>query len=242
MNPDTTKKDADFYEKGEFSLETWSAPVFFSPIKIRKQLDSFRLEGRKIADIKLVGLNYNLSYEHLESLLLKDSEEYGNCVQKIDFEAPIGICAEIDEPVLIRFEDREVLEILELTDGEHRFSMNSIPWDIKAGTNLPNIDASKFFKECIGRTIKSVELQILNLSERENYFRPLNPAANQTDFVKNIILRFDDDTGLKFSGWLDFCNVDYIDCSNNYVKKTFREVAPAFYDLDELLNTILGDE
>ncbi len=242
MVSDIKKRNFDCFDKGKFSWRAWSAPVLFSPAEIRKRLDVLRLEGRKITDLKLVGLNYCLSYYHLESMLLKEPDESGNNVQSIDLETPIGICAEIDEPMLIRFEDGDVLEIMEETDGEHRISMNRIPWDIKAGTNLPNIDASIFFKDCIGRTIKTVELHTSDLSERENYFQPWNPEAKQSDFVKYIVLRLDDGYGLRFSGWLDFCIVDYIDCSNNYVKKTFKEVAPAFYDLDELIEDLLSNE
>ena len=233
------KTHYDCYENSVFSWRTWSAPILFSPVELKKRLDSFKLEGRKIADLKLVGLNYCLQSYHLESLLLKETDD---AEQIIDYEAPIGIYAEIDEPLLIRFEDGDVLEMLEETDGEHRVSMNRIPWDIKAGTNFPNIDASAFFKDCIGRTITAVELHICDLSERENYFQPWNPAESQTDFVKNIILRFDDGNGLKFSGWIDFCNVDYVDCNNEYVMKPFKEIAPAYYDLDRVLKDLLSDE
>lgn len=238
MNSGAVRNDYDCYENNEFSGNIWSAPVLFSPAEIQKRLDSFRLEARKVTDIKLIGLNYCLQYYNLEALLLKEKGEG----REINYEAPIGIYAEIDEPILIRFEDGCVLEVLEETDGEHRISMNSIPWNIKAGTNLPNIDATVFFKDCIRRTIKSVELVTFDLGEREEYFRPLNTAMNQTDFVKYIILRFDDGNGLRFSGWLDFCSVDYIDCNNNIVKKTFKEVAPSFYDLDETLEYLLGNE
>ena len=237
---DTDKKNKyDCYENGIFCGHVWSAPIIFSPAELKRRLDGFRLEGRKIADLKLVGLNYCLSYDHLEDLLLKDTD---GAEQEIDYEKHIGLYAEIDEPLLIRFEDGDVLEILEETDGEHLVSMNSIPWEIKAGTNLPNIDASAFFKDCIGRTITAVELHICDLSERENYFQPLNASENQTDFVKYIVLRFDDGNGLRFSGWLDFCNVDYIDHNNNFIEKTFREISSAFFNLDEIINDMLNDE
>ncbi len=238
LNSVSVTKNYDCYEKGVFSWRTWSAPILFSPVELKERMDSFRLEGRKIADLKLVGLNYCLQSYNLEALLLKDTD--GN-EQIIDYEAPIGIYAEIDEPLLIRFEDGDVLEILEETDGEHRVSMNRIPWDIKAGTNFPNIDASVFFKDCIGRIITEVELNTCDLSEREDYFQPWNPAEDQTNFVKYIILRFDDGNGLKFSGWLDFCNVDYVDCNNNYIRKTFKEIAPAYYDLDSVLEDVLSE-
>ena len=236
---DTDIKKNDNYKNGIFLGDIWSAPISFSPVELKNRLDSFRLKGRQIADIKLVGLNYCLAYHYLEALLLKDAD---GAEREIDYEKPIAMYAEIDEPMLIRFEDGDVLEILVEKDGEHRISMNSIPWNIKAGTNLPNIDAAEFFKDCIGRTIKDVELHTYDLSERENYFSPIHATEKQTDFVKYILLRFDDGNGLKFSGWLDFCNVEYVDCNNNYVQKPFKEIASAFYNFNELLEDILSDE
>ena len=146
MVSDIKKRNFDCFDKGKFSWRAWSAPVLFSPAEIRKRLDVLRLEGRKITDLKLVGLNYCLSYYHLESLLLKEPDESGNNVQSIDLETLIGICAEIDEPMLIRFEDGLI--------GRRMMNINVGP-GMKPGPKtvcIPNaLVSERFEKECPSR-------------------------------------------------------------------------------------------
>ena len=212
-------------------------------------MDSFRLEGKRIADIKLIGFCYSMSDHILESNIVIETDEYDEFYEyietglEIDYDAPITMFAEIDEPVLIRFADGDVLEVLEECDGEHRVSMNSIPWNIQAGINRPNIDASKFFKDCIGRTITSVEIHTGKNCDKDNIWKSMNTAEYKgKEYVTEIILRFDDGNGLMFYGWIDFCHIVYVDHNNVSITKPFREVASSLFNLEELVADLTSVE
>ena len=139
------KKD---FKDFTFSAREWSAPTMVDPDEIRARLESLKLEGRKIMQMKLIGLSYfhvrdwieSHAYDVLDQL---DEEErqrqssYNNIAPDILF----GRNAVIDEPLLIEFEDGNIFEIETPQQPEFRFSMNCIPWWIDAGTNLPNLDA-----------------------------------------------------------------------------------------------------
>lgn len=49
------KKD---FKDFTFSAREWSAPTMVDPDEIRARLESLKLEGRKIKQMKLIGLSY----------------------------------------------------------------------------------------------------------------------------------------------------------------------------------------
>ena len=216
QNSDSAVKNSyDNFEKGEFSGSVWSAPVIISPEELKNRLRGYRLEGRTIADIKLIGYCYSYAYHILESSVVIESDEYD----------------ENYDP-----EDGDVLELLEECDGEHRVSVNSIPWDIKAGINRPNVDAAVLFKDCIGRIITAVEFYTETYDEKDNIWKTVNTAEYEGEnYVTDIVLRLDDGNGLRFYGWTDYCHVVYVDHNNRLITKPFKEIAPAFYDMEELI-------
>ena len=239
-NDSAIKNSYDNFEKAEFSGSVWSAPVLISPEELKNRLRGYRLEGRTIADIKLVGYCYSLSYYVLESKVVIESDEYDDNYDsvgmEIDYDEPLTMLAEIDEPILIRFEDGDVLELLEECDGEHRVSMNSIPWSIKAGINRSNVDAAVLFNDCIGRTITAVEFYTEKYDEKDNIWKTVNTAEYEgEEYVTDIVLRLDDGNALKIYGWIDFCHVLYVDHNNRPITKPFKEIAPSFYNLEELI-------
>lgn len=106
------------FKDNSFSAQEWSAPSIVSPAEIKSLVESFRLEGRIIKQIKMIGLAYNLRrdwieeraynfYEELDEEVRQEKSDYFNIDPSMDF------CrfAEIDEPLLIEFEDGDVFEI-----------------------------------------------------------------------------------------------------------------------------------
>ena len=241
----TARNHLDCFEDNRFSDKAWSAPVLVSPIKVKLRLSSYGLENRNIADIKLIGCCYCLDFcglgvYDLEKKLLKSTDASGGTCKEIDYDAPMPMLVEIDEPMLIKFTDGDVLELITVTDGEHRVSMNCIPWEIRFGVNHPSVDAAKLFKDCLGRTITSVEFHTAKYSERDDTYSVLETEYEGEDYVTDFILRFDDGNGMKFYGCGDFGYVAYVDSDNCVIKKPFNEIAPALfhlkYYLDDLKN------
>ena len=127
-----TKGNNEF-ENGFFSACEWSAPYIVSPDEIRELVSSFNLEGRKIKEIRIIGLAYNLrrewiedrAYTNLDDKELTEEEKQNQSeYENIDPELQIARFAEIDEPLLVAFEDGDVFEIDIPQEPEYRLSMN----------------------------------------------------------------------------------------------------------------------
>ena len=147
-----------------FSSSEWSAPTMVSVEEIKNQINSFHLVGRKIKELRLIGLSYFLTRDYIENsaynALPEDmSEEERQHKSEYDIINPaleISRHSVIDEPFLIKFEDKETFEIDTPQVPEYRFSMNCIPWFIDSGTNDPNVEANILFEPCIGKEIVEV--------------------------------------------------------------------------------------
>ena len=233
-----------------FSSQEWSAPTLVSPEAIKDLIASFNLEGRIIRRMRMIGHAYNLTrewieeraYNYFSSLDEKDRQnksEYA-CIPP---EVPYSRYAEIDEPFLIEFEDGDTFAIDTPQQPEFRMSMNCIPWGIKAGTNLPNVEADILFSPCMGRRIKTVEVKTYVTDEDPMARIPFDEQKSKRCLVSGIVLRFDDETGLLIEGWIDFCHVVYIDQENNSGLITFDQLQHALYNPEDLhTDTVTGYE
>ena len=112
------EKGQDRFKDYKFSGKAWSAPCLEDPAKIRELLDSFQLVGRKIKKLRMIGLNYTLVRDRIEDSVFgslaglpeeerQSQSDYKNIAPNTLFPRS----AQIDEPLLIMFEDEEVFEI-----------------------------------------------------------------------------------------------------------------------------------
>lgn len=233
-----------------FSSQEWSAPTMVSPEAIKDLIASFNLEGRIIRRMRMIGLAYNLTrdwieeraYNYFSNLDEKDRQNKSEYVC-IPPEVPYSRYAEIDEPFMIEFEDGDTFAIDTPQQPEFRMSMNCIPWEIKAGANLPNVEADILFSPCIGRRIKTVEVKTYVTDEDPMARIPFDEQKSKRCLVSGIVLRFEDGTGLLFEGWIDFCHVVYIDQENNSGLITFDQLQHALYNPEDLhTDTVTGYE
>ena len=228
-----SRKKFDFFKDNTFSGREWSAPTFETASEIKETLGKMRIIGRRIYRMKMIGLNYNLTrdwicemaYKNLSHLHEDERQElsdYKNILPDMEFLR----YSEIDEPLLIEFDDGDVFEIDTPMDPEYRFSMNSIPWHIKAGTNLPNVDANKLFSVCIGKKIVDVEV-----------------TEGKGESASEIIFWLENNTGLCINPLFDYCEVSCIDRNKQCVTIPFRDLKDVLFN-DEDLHTdeVLGFE
>ena len=237
-----------FYSEGKnefkdytFSAREWSAPTIVDPKETKERLADLRLEGRVIKRMKFIGLSYyhvrdwieSHAYDVMDQL---DEEErqkrsdYNNISPDILF----GRHAEIDEPLLIKFEDNDVFEIDTPQEPEFCFSMNCIPWWIHAGTNLPNLDANIFFAPCIGRTITAVEVNTYSTDKDPMFNTFFDEEHSTRELVSNIVLRLDDGNGISIGGSIDYCDVALIDQKKQLLTIPFQELKPALFNWEDL--------
>lgn len=224
-----------------FSAQEWSAPSMVSPAEIKSLIESFKLEGRKIKRLKMIGLAYNLRREWIEERAYNfyeglDEEERQEKSNYLNIESAIPYCryAEIDEPLLIEFEDGNVFEIDTPQQPEFSMSMNCIPWWINAGTNLPNANADILFAPCLGRTVNSVEVKTYETDTDPMFHSTFDDNGTKRELVSAIILHFDNGTGLCIEGWIDFCHVTFMDKQGQGGTITFEELKPALFNWEDL--------
>lgn len=233
----------DNFKNNTFSAEEWSAPFMVSPKEIRKRIDSFALCGRKIKRMRLIGLSYIHTRDRIEDSayqqvkhLPEAERQYRSNYPTIDTDMQFYRCAEIDEPILIGFENGEIFEIDTPQAPEFRMSMNCIPWWIGAGTNDPNIEADILFSPCIGHTIVSVEINTYTTDQDPMTFDFFNEPPFQRELVSNITLRLSNGVGLQIGPCIDYCDVVCVDRDDEWLQLSFRKLKQALFNWEDLHN------
>ncbi len=232
----------DNYKDFTFAAEEWSAPTMVEPDIIRAQMAKLKLEGRKIEKMKLVGHSYSHDRYWIEEYAYNALDqydederhlrsEYNNISRELLFDR----CVDIDEPFLIKFEDGDVFEIETTQVPLFRFSMNRIPWVIRAGTNLPNLDANIVFAPCIGRTIETVEIKTYFTDKDPMPFGDyIDESHSQYELVEAIVLWLDDGNGIRIEGIIDSCWISLINKERKPVTIAFRELKLGLYNWEDL--------
>lgn len=233
-----------------FSSNEWSAPDMVSPEEIRNRVTDFRLEGRTIADIRIIGLSYDHrrdwieehAYRLLEGLdeeIRQEKSTYCNIADDTQYDRYVRI----DEPLLIRFDDEDVFEIDTPQQPEFRMSMNCIPWWIDAGTNLSNADAAVVFSPCIGAKIESVSVNTYITDKDPMFSNYFDERHSTRELVSDIVLWLDNGYGLKIGGWYDYCMVDLVDKENKVVPISFKELKEGLFNWEDLhIDDVTGFE
>lgn len=224
------EKQFDIFTNYTFSGKEWSAPMLEHIGEIKSELKKMNLVGRQIKKIKMIGLSYYLTRDWIESAaynmlshLPEDERQKMSDYKNISPDMEFSRYSEIDEPLLIEFDDGDVFEIDTPQDTCYRFSMNTIPWHIEAGTNLPNADANKLFSVCIGKKI--VEIEVCEYTDG---------FEAEKGFVSRIVLWLENDIGLCIHPVFDYCRVSCINRSNGDVLIPFKDLKDALFNYEDL--------
>lgn len=226
-----------------FSGNEWSAPRMASPVEIQKLIDSFSLCGRKLSRLRLIGHSYpharewveNAAYSRLRDLPDDERERQSN-YRFIDPELQFPRFAQIDDPLLIEFEDDDVFEIDAVQESEFRMSMNCIPWWINTESNPPNADAQMLFSPCIDQTIKAVEVHTYKTKKDPMYFVEFDEPPYERELVSYITLRFENGIGLRIGADIDYCIVECVDYRDEIIGISFSELRRALFNWEDLHN------
>ena len=180
-----------------------------APDEVYACFEQLNLFNKKISKIRAIGLGYNLREDYLEDDYEDDDlNETGSSVsertkQGLPNEKTIPRSVVIDEPIIIFFEDGERLEI-DFSEGSSiRISKNSIPIDIKPGTNENNFDATQFFSCSIGQAIVGIEVKSTTQPPpfTGSYGMQL---ADLPEYIESVCLVLSNATKLEFEAWVDY--------------------------------------
>lgn len=229
--------NTDFMNIDKFSEKEWSAEWLYTPENARREAIALNFKGRKIKRLRFIGLCYDLRRDDIEEyayLRLEGYEEKKrHLLASYDYispEMPFPRAVEIDEPLLIQFEDGDVLEIESPRENEYRMSINHVPWWTHAEINNPNASADVIFSPCIGKCIESVDI-VTDLSEKDPICRLY---GSMSELVSRLEIRFNDGNGMCFSGLDDFCHVAYLNPVNEVGRMPFRQLKEALYNWEDI--------
>lgn len=239
------------FEDNTFSESEWSAPTMVDVAEITDKVNSFNLAGRKIKDIRFVGHCYNLTrdwieeraYSSLESLPEEERQKKSNYANILPETLYLRF-AEIDEPLLIKFDDEtdsddifydgDTLEVDTPQQPEFRLSMNCIPWGINAETNSRNAEAKLLFAPCIGHCIKDIEISTYITEVDPMFHEPFDSKHSKRELVSDITIWLDNEIGICIEGFIDLCHVYCIDKNRNILTISFSELTKALFNWEDL--------
>lgn len=143
------------FKDNTFDFWTWSAPILQTPEEVTAFVHEQKLVGRTIRDIQAVGFAYDWNFHDcfhdiIEAIYKKDRK----ALDSMDFPCAI----EIDEPLLILFEDGDILGIDYSENSSIRMEMNTLPWGISPCINRKNFHADRLFKDILGSRISNIIL------------------------------------------------------------------------------------
>lgn len=234
-------KGQDNFKNFTFSAGEWSAPVMVSADEIRERISKLNLVGRKIKRLRMIGLSYFLTRDRVEdtayglmSDLPQTQRENQSEYKYIPSDLQFLRSSQIDEPLLVQFEDGDVFEIDTPQEADYRFSMNCIPWYIDAGTNQPNVDADRLFSVCLDKKIEDVQIDTEIIYEDPMSHEPFDSNGTGIEIVSRIVLRLEGGVGICINARIDYCEVSCIDENDEIVTIPFRELKEALFNYEDL--------
>ena len=197
------------FKDNMFDFWTWSAPILQTAEEVTAFVHEQKLIGRTIKDIQAVGYGYDWSYDYFYNIIKAIYKKDRKALESMDFPCSI----EIDEPLLILFEDGDILGI-DYSDGSSiRMEMNTLPWDLRPGTNRKNFHADRLFRDILGSRISNIMIASsitqpeftgshgLELAEQTSYLDSVSFLCQKNRQVDNAP---DPLLGFKFESWFDY--------------------------------------
>ncbi len=155
----TEKKRRGTYRK------SWHKRFFRTSKEVRPLIETFNLVGRTVRYIVAVGYGYTWSESDRDELIYLrylelPEEEFAKIDQDIDLPAGVTLdrYVELDEPILLVFDDGDVLALELVGEGFACVGLNTLAVDTEPCINQRNFCANELFHDVVGRTITSVEI------------------------------------------------------------------------------------
>ncbi len=185
------------FTNNTYSYWEWSTPILQTHDELINKIRELKLKGRIVKNLRFVGMAYNWDDDRLSDCVYNTlggmTEEQRKMLKNPKAFLPEGIFllrwAEIDEPLLIEFEDGDVLAIDYSEGSSVRIDMNTIPKNISFGTNRPTAHADKLFNDIIGKEIVAVDVTMSTQSPdfTASYGLTLN---EQTSYIIGFSIRY----------------------------------------------------
>ena|GEM_PF-1950242 len=233
------KVDGDnFFKNNVFSWSSWSADVLQSPEEVYHVFNGLNILGKRIKTIKAVGYGYNLDEVHIEEFIYRYSIDHGKSPKNgkgsidpswYDDSIPFPVWMEIDEPVIIVFDNGDRLEI-DFSEGSSvRISKNCIPFNIEAGINVKNFFADKLFTRCIGETLIGIEVKRVSYPGFFTGSHGIAFQKNQNEYIENVSLLLTGGLKIIFNAFYDYGHVSLANLLGEPVNISLGDLRQALF-------------
>ena len=200
-----------------------------------KTLKSFNLKGKTIKNIRLVGMCYNLdedgatdvAYKYYLNKKVEVDELSCSTYDTIPNEVEFNRYAQIDEPIIIEFDDGDKLEIDYSEASSLKIGLNSLPENIQYGCNIDNVDGNILFSDCIGEQIIGYEVLMQDEFELTYTYtgsHGITNPINQKSYISGFKILLTNCLELHFNSWYDYGEVIVVIRPNDYSKITWKEL------------------
>ena len=144
----------------DFNYREWNVDLIQSPQKLMDTLKSFNIKEKKIKDIKVIGNVFNLVDGLEEEIYKKNLNDEESNVENFKDEYEFKRIVEIDEPIIITFDNGDRLEI-DYSDGSTiKMGLNSLPENIHSKRFTPNLDMNVMFSDVLGEQVIGFEVSM----------------------------------------------------------------------------------
>ena len=199
----------------EYDFTKWDVDLIQDPNKLLKKLKELDIKNKTIKSIKTVGYCFN--FEQM-SPIFRDNESFSRYIQ-------------IDDPLIIGFEDGTKFEIDYSEGSTLKIGCNSLPDDIKSSVSEPNIDCNVMFSNCIGKEIIGYSVEItddcyLGFDFTGSYGIELD--ENQDSYISCLKIHLSDQLTLNYTNYHDYGEVWVTDSYNHTSKIKWGELKTGY--------------
>lgn len=194
----------------EFVYNEWKADLIQEPSVLLKKLKEFNIKGKIIKDIRILGNVFDL-IDGLEEEIYKKTEnqhdsDLGNFKDDYEFKRII----EIDEPIIITFEDNDRLEIDYSEGSSVKIGLNTLPENIESKKFVNNLDGNVIFSNCIGKKIIGFQVSMQDDYELTWDFTGsygIDLPENQEAYISEFRILLSDAVSIVFKNFYDYGHV-----------------------------------
>lgn len=227
-----------------YDFNEWNVKLIQEPNELMETLKSFNLKGKTIKNIRLVGMCYNLSedeatdiaYKYYLDKQIEVDEILCSTYDSIPDEVEFNRYAQIDEPIIIEFDDGDRLEIDYSEASSLKIGLNSLPKNIQCGCNIANVDGNILFSECIEEQIIGYEVLMqveFDLTYTFTGSHGIPNPTNQESYISGFKILLTNCLEIHFNSWYDYGEVIVVIRPNDYSKTTWKELKYGIKDFKQ---------
>lgn len=238
------------YPNHKFSFWEWSAPILQTPEEVLQKLKELHLEGRVVKDVIAVGMGYGWTEDNLLEMRYPPDRKrsfveklFSDAEQFLASDFRYRCVATVDEPLLIVFENGDVLGISFDEGSSVRMELNTIPVDIQPGINYKNFHANRLFQDLIGKTVLEARVTASSVKPEFTWSHGLN-LEEQLFYIDCIDMVFHDPEKLwnrnmlQFNACFDYGEIELLDKNGRMATISSEQVRQVVDGYSEIFQSV----